>query len=363
MGLGAYGKPRFVNKIYEIVDIKNDGSFHLNMKYFAFRESFRMWRNKFERLFGRPRKPEDAINQKHKDLASSIQVVTEEIYFKILNHLYSLTRTQNLCVGGGVALNALANGKIYKKTPFKNVYVFGASGDSGGALGAALFAYHKLMKHPKRNQTITLSLGSSYSNDVIEGVLKQYKIRYKKFDNEDKLLDTVVSQLSKGYIIGWFQGRMEFGPRALGNRSIFAKPNPFSMKDRTNKIKIRELFRPFAGSILQEKVHEYFDVPEKNHYSPFMTFCFRVKKERLEELAAIVHKDGTCRIQTVNKENGRYYKLIKKFYARTGIPCVLNTSFNLKGEPIVENPKQAIKDFLKTAMDYLVIEDFLVSKP
>jgi carbamoyltransferase len=208
----------------------------------------------------------------------------------------------------------------------------------------------------------TLSLSSFYGNREIEKILKQYKIRFQKFNNEEKLLDIVSSLLSKGKIIGWFQGRMEFGPRALGNRSILAKPNPALMKNRVNNIKARELFRPFAGSILQEKAHEYFDVPEKNHFSPFMTFCFTVKKQKSKELAAIIHKDGTCRIQTVSKENGRYYRLIKKFYKLTKIPCVLNTSFNLKGEPIVENPKQAIEDFLKTAMDYLVIENFLVSK-
>jgi len=368
MGLAAFGKPRFVNKIHEIVDIKSDGSFHLDMKYFAFRESFQMWSKKFERLFGKPRNPKENINQRHKDLAASIQKVTEEIYFKILNYLYSITKTKNLCVGGGVALNALANGKIYEKTPFKNVYIFGAAGDSGGAIGATLFTYRSLsIKPPRRwpkdsSEVKSLSLGSSYDKNEIEIALKSHKVRYQKFDSEDKLLNTVVSLLNKDHVIGWFQGRMEFGPRALGNRSILAKPNPSSVKNRVNKIKIRELFRPFAGSILQEKVHEYFDVPEKNHFSPFMTFCFKVKKERSGQLAAIVHKDGTCRIQTVSKENGRFYRLIMAFYKRTGIPCILNTSFNLKGEPIIENPEQAIKDFLKTKMDCLCIGDFLVLK-
>jgi carbamoyltransferase len=286
----------------------------------------------------------------------------------MLKHLYSLTKSQNLCIGGGVGLNALANGKIYEKTPFKNIYIFGPAGDSGGALGAAFFIYHNLsIKPPRRwpkdsSEVKSLSLGSSFTNNEIERVLKQYKVRYQKFANEDKLLHTVSSLLNKGHIIGWFQGRMEFGPRALGNRSILAKPNPFSMKDKVNKIKIRELFRPFAGSILQEKVHEYFDVPQKNYFSPFMTFCFKVKKQKSDDLAAIVHKDGTCRIQTVNKENDRFYRLIKKFYEQTNIPCILNTSFNLKGEPIVENLEQAVEDFLKTKMDYLCIENFLVFK-
>jgi len=236
MGLAAYGKPKFLNKIHEIVDIKSDGSFHLDMRFFGFRESFQMWSKKFEHLFGKPRKPRDVINQKHKDLAASIQAVTERVYFKILNHLYSLTKTKNLCIGGGVALNALANGKIYEKTPFKNLYVFGAAGDSGGALGATLFTYRSLsIKPPRRwpkdsSEVKSLSLGSSYSNNEIQAILKQYKLRYQKFENEDKLLDTVSSLLNKGYIIGWFQGRMEFGPRALGNRSILAKPNPLTDK-------------------------------------------------------------------------------------------------------------------------------------
>lgn len=362
MGLGAYGKPRYLDKIYQIVDIKNDGSFNLNLEYFAFRESFQMWSKKFEILFGKPRKPLEPISQRDKDLAASIQAVTEEIYFKILNHLHSLTKSQNLCIGGGVGLNALANGKIYDRTPFKHIYIFGAAGDSGGAVGAALFTYHSILGRTKRIPVNTLCLGTAYRDDEVEDVLKQYKVRYNKFDNEDELLNTVASLLSKGEIISWFQGRMEFGPRALGARSILAKPNSSSMKDKVNKIKIRELFRPFAGSILQEKVHEYFDVPEKNHLSSFMTFCFNVREEKAEQLSAIVHADGTCRIQTVNKENGRYYKLIKKFYKKTGIACILNTSFNLKGEPIVENPKQAVEDFLRTNIDYLVIGDFLIKK-
>jgi len=254
----------------------------------------------------------------------------------------------------------LANGKIYQKTPFKNVYVFGASGDSGGAVGAALFVYYQISKNAKTNFSNkelvkTLYLGSEYSNEKIEPILKDYKLNYKRYKNQDELINKTAQLLFQGKIIGWFQGKCEFGPRALGNRSILCRPNPRSMKTKVNLIKKREQFRPFAGSILQEKVDEYFEVPEKNHWSPFMTFCFLVKNDKRKELAAIVHADGTCRIQTVNKENGLYYKLIKRFYEITGIPCLLNTSFNLKGEPIVENPKQAIEDFLKTKMDYLVL--------
>ncbi len=363
MGLAAYGKPTFVNKIRSIIDIKDNGSFKLDLKYFGFRESFSMYNDRFEKLFGPARKPSEKITKRHKDIAASIQAVTEEIYFKMLNYLYSITKTENLCLSGGVALNALANGKIYEKTPFKKVYIFGAAGDSGAAVGAGLFVYNYVNPSSKRQLINNLYFGSKYSNEQIEPIFKKYNLKYKKYINKNELINKTAKLLSGGKIIGWFQGRCEFGPRTLGNRSIFCRPNPKNMKTKMNIIKKREQFRPFAGSILQDKVHEYFEVPEKSLWSPFMTFCFQVKKDKKKDLATIVHADGTCRIQTVNKVNGRYYLLIKKFYELTGIPCILNTSFNLKGEPIVENPDQAVEDFLKTKMDYLVIGDFLVSKP
>ncbi|OGK41132.1 hypothetical protein A3A74_02200 [Candidatus Roizmanbacteria bacterium RIFCSPLOWO2_01_FULL_35_13] len=362
MGLAAYGKPNQTGKILKIIDVKEDGSFSMNMHYFSYREGFQMWNNKFEDIFGHSRNSNQPIIKRDKDLAASIQAVTEEIYFKILNHLYGLTKTKNLCLSGGVVLNVLANGKIYKNTPFKNIYIFGAAGDSGGAIGSALFSYHSLLEVKKRQPIKNLYLGSEYSNDEIKKYLTKYNLKYKLFKNEDELIEAAANLLNKNNIIGWFQGKMEFGPRALGSRSILCKPTPREMKTKVNIIKIREQFRPFAGSILQEKVHEYFEVPEKNHPSPFMVFCFQVKEEKIKDLAAIVHADNTCRIQTVSKENRRYYKLIKKFHDLSGIPCVLNTSFNLKGEPIVENPDQAIKDFLKTELDYLVIESFLIYK-
>lgn len=362
MGLSAYGKPIYLEDVRKTVEVKKDGSFKLNLEYFSFRESFRMWSKKFEDLFGPPRLPKETITAKHKNITASIQKVTEEIYFKILNYLYSQTKTDNLCLSGGVALNALANGKIYQNTPFKNVYILGAAGDSGAALGAALFVYHQLLNNKKRGFVKTLCLGSEYQNAGIEPILNQYPVKYVYFADKEKLLNKAASLLAQNKIIGWFQGKMEFGPRALGARSILANPKPKKMREKVNVIKIREQFRPFAGSVLQEKVHELFEVPQKNHFSPFMNFCFRVKKEKQNEIAAIVHEDETCRIQTVNKGNGIYYQLIKKFYKLTGTPCLLNTSFNLKGEPIVENPEQAVEDFLKTKMDYLVIGDFLVSK-
>ncbi|MBI4974120.1 hypothetical protein HZC27_05940 [Candidatus Roizmanbacteria bacterium] len=369
MGLAAYGKSKYNDLINQLIDTRDDGSFRLNLKYFSFRESFQMWSQEFEKLVGPPRKTKEPITQRHKDLAASIQTATEEIYFKILKYLHTLTKNENVCISGGVALNALANGKIYSKTPFKNVHIFGAAGDSGAALGSALNTHYTLVERGAvipakagiQSKITSLSVGSSYSNSEIEPFLKKYKLKYEKL-SEKNLIAKSSQLIAKGYILAWFQGPCELGPRALGNRSILCKPNPRNMKEKMNVIKRREMFRPFAGSILQEKVHEYFEVPEKNHPSPFMVFCFPVRKEKRKELAAIVHADGTCRIQTVSKENDRYYQLIKNFYKLTGIPCILNTSFNLMGEPIVETPKQAIEDFLKTRIDCLIIGDFLVKK-
>lgn len=362
MGLAAYGKPKYVKQIRKLIDISEDGSFKMDQSYFAYRESFRMWSKKFEKIFGKPRNPEDDMTQKHKDIAASLQLVTEEIYFKILNHLFLITKADSLCLSGGVALNALANGKIYSNTPFKNIYVFGAAGDSGGALGSAFFTYYEILENKRKSSVDNLYFGSSYSNLEIEKELKANNLSFQKF-KEDELISKAATLLSQGKIIGWFQGKMEFGPRALGSRSILSSTNQRIMKEKVNVIKVREQFRPFAGSMLQEKVQDYFEVPERNHWSPFMIFCFIVKKEKRKELAAIVHKDNTCRIQTVNKEeNGRYYKLIKKYAQLTGISCILNTSYNLKGEPIVENPKQAIDDFLKTNMNALIIGDYIVLK-
>ncbi len=363
MGLAAYGKPTYKNKIYELIDVKDDGSFKLDLSYFKFREEFKMWSNKFENMFGKPRKQNEKVTQKHKDIASSIQCLMEEIYFKMLNHLYSITKTENLCIGGGVALNALANGKIFTNTPFKNVYVIGPAGDGGNAMGAALFAFQSVLNNKKKaSQINNLYLGSEYTNEEIKQVLDKLNLKYKTIEDERELVKTTAKLIANNKIVGWFQGRMEYGPRALGSRSILANPKNKSMKDKVNKIKIRELFRPFAGSVLKEHLNEYFEIPKNIYFSPFMIFCFVVKEKMRKNIAAIVHEDYTCRVQSVSKEDGLYYSLIKEFYKITGIPVVLNTSFNLKGEPIVETPEQAINDFLKTAMDYLVIGDYLVSK-
>ncbi len=364
MGLAAYGTPRYANLIRErVIKIRNDGSFMLNLDYFAFRDSSKMYSRKFIQEFGRPRKHGEKFFKRDQDLAASLQTVTEEVYFKILNHLYQLTQTENLCLGGGVALNSVANGKIFVNTPFKNIYSFGAAGDSGAAIGSALFTYHSILKNKKRNRIKNLCLGTSYSGGEIEDVLKNRRVKYKKIENEEKLITKAANLLANNKIIGWYQGRMEFGPRALGSRSILVNPRDRRMKEAVNKIKKRENFRPFAGSVLQEKAQDLFDVPERNYYSPFMNFCFTTKPGERKNILAIVHKDNTCRIQTVNKkDNGTYYKLIREFYRLTKIPCVLNTSFNVAGKPIVETPQEAIDVFLSTNMDLLIIGNILITK-
>lgn len=361
MGLAAYGKPSFLKKLEKTIAVKQDGSFHLNMDYFSFRESPQMWSQNFEKLLGKARKPNEKITKRHADIAKSVQTLTERIYIRILNHLSKLTQEKNLCISGGVALNALANGLIHTQTPFETSHIFGPAGDSGAALGSALYTYHTMTKNTQKAPIEDLSLGTSYPDSAVEFILKKKKLNFIKL-TQTKLIESAALSLKDGKIIGWFQGRCELGPRALGNRSILCRPSPRLMKANVNRIKIREQFRPFAGSILQSEVHNYFEVPEKEYLSPYMNVCFIVKRNKRKELSAIVHKDYTCRIQTVSKRNGLYFKLIKKFHILSGVPCVLDTSFNLKGEPIVENPLQAVDDFIKTKMDELYIGSYKVTK-
>ncbi len=362
MGMAAYGKPILVDKIYKLLSFKDDGSFNLDMSYFGFRYGLQMWNIKFVKLFGLPRKSNEAITQFHKNLATSIQKVTEDVYFLMLNHLYSLVPIPQVAISGGVALNALANGKIYSNTHFTDVYIFGPAGDNGAALGAALLVYNQICKPVVNKQFQSLFLGSEYGNTKIKETLKIKNLTYQQFASEELLIDTIARLLNEGKIIGWFQDRMEFGPRALGARSILAKPTPANVKDKVNQIKKREQFRPFGGSILKQYVNDYFEIPVSQYDFPFMNFCFKVKSDKRNVLAAIVHADNTCRIQTVTEKDSRYYKLLNKFYEISGIPCLLNTSFNLAGEPLVESPAQAIDDFLKVPMDYLAIGNFLIHK-
>lgn len=360
MGLAALGSPRYTDKVRKTVRIQTDGSFALDMRYFSFRENERMWSRAFEALFGTPRQTSEPFTEYHADLAASIQAVTEELYFGMLRHLHDITHTDKLCVSGGVALNALANGKISVQTPFTQVSIFGPAGDSGGSTGAALFAAHHLLGAKEHGAVRNLKWGPAYNAEQIEHVLKQHDVHYEQFQTEEELCSRAAQLLAEDKVIGWFQGRMEFGPRALGSRSILASPGSAHMKDSVNAIKGREEFRPFGGSVLEERMSEYVEVSEGTY--PFMNFCFPVKKEKRDDLSAIVHRDGTCRIQTVSPEDGVYHRLLTAFSDVTGIPFLLNTSFNIAGEPIVENPDQAVRDFLNTPLDGLVIGNFLAVK-
>lgn len=360
MGLAALGTPRYVEAIRSLMYLKKDGSFRLDLRYFSFRERDAMWSHAFEKIIGHPRRPEDSVTEFHADVAASIQRVTEDIYFSMLNHLHAVDGSENLCISGGVALNALANGKISSRTPYKNIYILGASGDSGAAIGSALFASLTRDMTIPRQEITHLQLGSRYTNDDIERELTAAGVPYIYVGREDEFCEKVAALLAQDKVIGWFQGRMEFGPRALGSRSILANPRFAHMKDKVNKIKGREEFRPFGGSVLAEKLGEFVDTHGAGSNFPFMNFCFAVHDEKRNEIASIVHADGTCRVQTITPGNGRYHTLLKSFAALSGLPFLLNTSFNIAGEPIVENPAQAIRDFKETTLDCLAIGDFLV---
>ena len=367
MGLSAYGKPKYYDLILnEILDVKNDGSLHLNLKYFAFTYDKVMTNQKFAELFGIPRREEDAkAEQIHYDIGASAQKVLEDIMLKIVNHVHKKTGMKNLCLGGGVALNGVANYRILKEGPFENVHIPPSPGDGGSAIGCAQYLYyiHKKQRriivqdHAKRIQE-NVYVGPSFSNDEIKSFLEENNIDYEYLTRE-QLLQTTAKLISEQNVVGWYQGKIEWGPRALGNRSILADPRDSKMKDVLNeKIKHRELFRPFAPSILEEYVSEYFDL---NIPSPYMLFVAKVKKP--DKIPAVTHVDGTGRLQTVSREaNPLYYDLINDFYKITGVPVVVNTSMNVRGEPIVNTPEQAYAMIIKTEMDYIMMGNYMIQR-
>ncbi len=362
MGLSAYGSPIYKEQIFKMINVQGDGNFVVNKKYFSYDRSHKMWTKEFEKLLGKPRVYGGKISKRHKDISASIQQVTEDIYFSVLNKLYDSTLSKNLSLGGGVALNSLANGKIFEKTKFKNVFNPGATVDSGCAIGAALFVYMLTGKNPKRKTLKSLKLGNFYSDEYIETLLKIKEVKFVKFKSDTELSERVSDLLIKDKIVGWFEGRMEFGPRALGSRSIIANPKNREMKNKVNLIKKREPFRPFAASVLENKINFLFEVPKSDTNFSFMNYCLPTKSEKIDLISAVVHKDKTCRVQTVNPTDGLYYKVIKSFYNKTGIPCVLNTSYNVDGEPIVEKPEQALYDFYDNPIDFLVMGRYLITK-
>jgi len=366
MGLSSYGEPKYYDKIMsELIDVKNDGSIHLNMKYFAFTYDKYMTNQNFSDVFGiPPRKHDEKVEQIHFDIGASAQLVLEDILLKMVNHVYNKTKMKNLCLGGGVALNGVANYRILKEGPFENLHIPPSPGDAGSAVGCAQYLYHchaknkRVVEESTERITDNIYVGPEYSNDEIKSFLDKNKISYDFLERE-QLLKNSAKLISEGNIVGWYQGKMEWGPRALGNRSILADPRDEKMKDVLNeKIKHRESFRPFAPSILEDYVSEYFDMDRP---SPYMLFVAKVKKP--DKIPAVTHIDGTGRLQSVSKEvNPLYYDLINEFYKLTDIPVIINTSMNVMGEPIVNTPEHAYNMILKTDMDYLVMGNYLVRK-
>jgi carbamoyltransferase len=366
MGLSSYGKPKYYDLIMEnLIDVKDDGSIHLNMEYFAFTYDKVMTNKKFSKLFGiKPKSKEEETLQIHFDIGSSAQKVLEDVILKMINHIYSKTKTKNICISGGVALNGVANYKILKEGPFDNVHIPPSPGDAGSAVGAAqylYYIYHKNSKDTSNNSQLiqeNVYVGPSYSNEEIKSFLDSKNISYELFDRE-LLLQKTARLIADGNVVGWYQGKMEWGPRALGNRSILADPRRADMKDTLNaKIKHRESFRPFAPSILEEYLEEYFDI---NVPSPYMLMVVPVKIPK--DIPAVTHVDGTGRVQTVSKNsNPLYYDLINEFYKITKVPVIINTSMNVMGEPIINTPEQAYNMIIKTDMDYLVMGNYLISR-
>ena len=386
MGLAPYGEPVYADLIRsKLIDIKDDGSFKLNMKYFNYPVGLTMTNKKFHDLFGGPpRKKETEVGQRHMDLARSVQVVTEEVVMKMASHLKSLTGVRNLCMAGGVALNCVANGKLLREGPFEKIWIQPASSDAGGALGAALIAWHEYLGKDRKvkgtgdSQKASL-LGPDFSDDEIEKYLNLNNIPHVRM-NKEKLYSEVAGLIASENVIGWFQGRMEFGPRALGARSILGDPRSEKMQSIINrKIKFRESFRPFAPSILAEKAGEYFGLDAESPYMLIVSPVAEAKrvpvqdgrdlkglgklKEKRSLVPAITHVDYSARVQTVKMEdNPDYYELIKQFSERHGCPLVINTSFNVRGEPIVCTPEDAYRCFMRTNMDYLVMGSFVIDK-
>ena len=386
MGLAPYGKPIYSKLIREnLIDLKEDGSFRMNMEYFDFLGGMTMTNHKFETVFNHPtRNAETKLTQKEMDIASSLQEVTEEIMLKMARHIREKTGTKNLCLAGGVALNCVGNGKILKEKIFENVWVQPAAGDAGGALGVALCTWYQLLNNKRKTNEIDSMkggyLGPHFKESEIMNYLDGQGILYRKLDDAE-LSQTIATDLKAGKVIGWFQGPMEFGPRALGNRSIIGDPRNPKMQSIMNlKIKYRESFRPFAPSVLAEKVHEWFEMDSE---SPYMLMVAGVRQDKRipiteeqknlfgidllniprSQIPAITHVDYSARIQTVHKNtNKRYYDLISEFEKETQCPVLINTSFNVRGEPIVCTPEQAYLCFMRTEMDTLVLENFVIDK-
>jgi carbamoyltransferase len=386
MGMAPYGQPRYVDRVEKVFRMAQDGSFALDMDYFSFHYSTTDTFNKrFTDLFGPQRGPNDVFmtdlthpngagnvdrsvrdrSQYYADVAASIQVVTEDAMLTMVNHLYESVGGENLCMAGGVALNSVANGRIVREGPFKRVFIQPAAGDSGGALGAALYAYHVLLGKPRQFVQEHAYWGAEYAPAEVESFLREKGLPYRELE-ENQLLDELVDDLTAGRVLGWFQGRFEWGPRALGNRSILADPRREEMKEIVNeKIKFREPFRPFAPAIIESRANEFYCTPalDENLIARYMLLVSPVVEEKQAVVPATTHIGGTGRLQTVRREwNPRYHDLIERFGQATGVPVLLNTSFNLRGEPIVNTPQNAFNTFVGSDIDVLVLGNFVVRK-
>lgn len=366
MGLAAYGRPTCVDKCRELIETQADGSFALNMRYFAHHYSARqMFNRRFEQLFGQPgRTPESEITAFHEDVAHSGQQVFEEVMVNLARGAHALHPCDNLCLAGGCAFNTAGNWKLLEQTPFKHLFIPHAAGDAGGAVGAAYYLYNTVLKQPRNFVLRDAYLGPEFSGAEMETAVQTAgdQVHCEKLDPRE-LPHRVAALLRADQVIGWFQGRMEFGPRALGHRSILANPmNPAMKEIVNNTIKFRESFRPFAPAVLRERADEFFQL--NGQESPFMMLTPPVQPDKRAVIPAVTHTDGTARVQTVTPEaNPRFYELIREFGELTGVPVLLNTSFNVRGEPIVCTPQDAINCFLHTGLHYLVLGDFLLEKP
>ncbi|MBN2303278.1 MAG: hypothetical protein JXQ72_02295 [Anaerolineae bacterium] len=383
MGMSPYGDPTMTDKVKQLINLNSDGSFDLNMDYFSYHHSARhSFNDKFVRLFGEPRVHSEEFftarsdpsraheteavkrNQYYADIARSIQVVTEEALINMANAVYEKTKAKKLVMAGGVALNSVANYKLLTQTPFEEIYIQPAAGDDGGALGAALWAYHIVLGQPRKMVMNDAYYGQDFTDDQIRAFLDGKGIPYQYYEDESALIDRLVDEMIDQKVVGLFQGRYEWGPRALGNRSILADPRRAEMKDIVNsKIKFREPFRPFAPVVPTERAAEYFDYPnvENDPLPRFMLSVSPVKEDKLDVAKATTHEGGTGRLQTIDRDtNPRYYDIVTRFGEATGVPILINTSFNLRGEPIVSSPADAWKTFSNSGIDWLVLEKFLV---
>jgi len=394
MGLAPYGKPVYADRIRKhLIDIRPDGSFWMDMQYFNYCQGLTMTSDRFSNLFEmEPRKPESTLEQKHMDMAASIQLVTEEIVLAIANHIHQQTGIRHLVLAGGVALNCVANGRLLREGPFDDIWVQPASGDAGGALGAAQFVWYQLLNNPRHVESVDSQFGSllgpRFTTDHVTMFLKRAGVTHQKFESDQQLIARVAELLTDDKVVGWFQGRMEYGPRALGSRSIIGDARSPKMQSVMNvKIKFRESFRPFAPIVLREEASEWFDI-QPQHESPYMLIVADVaesKKTRLtrdqlqvmsesadlcervnvprSEIPAVTHVDYSARLQTVDQiRNPRLHSLLKEFQSRTGCPVLVNTSFNVRGEPIVCTPEDALRCFMATEMDVLVLENCVILK-